>query len=153
MKTKDMNAGTRHLAPALSLIEAQRAANAPCVTRAGFADMLRVSVRTVDRIIAAQEIPVHRVRGKMVRILRSDAERYLNGEKLKPETLKAEISPACPGHTSSDLKQPSPGALRHPLPFAGRGTSPQSGEGHKNLKTTNQTGELTPESSKPTTQK
>ena len=57
----------------------------PCVTRAGFADMLLVSVRTVDRIIAAKEIPVHRVRGKVVRILRSDAERYL-GTETSPET-------------------------------------------------------------------
>ena len=51
----------------------------PCVSRVGFADMLDVSVRTVDRMIAAKEIPVHRVRGKVVRILRSDAERYLAG--------------------------------------------------------------------------
>ena len=74
----------------------------PCVTRAGFADMLLVSVRTVDRIIAAKEIPVHRVRGKVVRILRSDAERYLAGGNA-----------------------------------AGK-------EDNNNLKTKNQTGELTP---------
>ena len=83
----------------------------PCVTRAGFADMLLVSVRTVDRIIAAKEIPVHRVRGKVVRILRSDAERYLAG-----------------------------------------GSAAGNGE-NKNLKTTNQTGELTPESSRTNQQK
>lgn len=52
----------------------------PCVTRAEFAVMLRVSVRTVDRMIAADEIRVRRVRGKAVRILRSDAEAYLQGK-------------------------------------------------------------------------
>ncbi|MEI6074431.1 MAG: helix-turn-helix domain-containing protein [Verrucomicrobiota bacterium] len=77
-----------------------------CVSRAGFADMLDVSVRTVDRMIAAKEIPVHRVRGKVVRILRSDAERYLAGGSA-----------------------------------AGNGET-------KNLKTKNQTGELTPESNR-----
>jgi len=81
----------------------------PCVSRAGFADMLDVSVRTVDRMIAAKEIPVHRVRGKVVRILRSDAERYLNGEKLKPEMVKSEIPTGCPGPEmeSGKLKTPS----------------------------------------------
>jgi excisionase family DNA binding protein len=82
-----------------------------CVSRAGFADMLDVSVRTVDRMIAAKEIPVHRVRGKVVRILRSDAERYL-----------ADGSATGNGET-------------------------------KNLKTTNQTGELTPERSRTKQQK
>jgi len=48
-----------------------------CFTRFEFADALRVSVRTVDRMIAAGEIRVRRVRGKCVRILRSDVERYL----------------------------------------------------------------------------
>jgi len=61
------------------------ASTAPCVTRSEFAVMLHVSVRTVDRMIAAKEIPVHRVRGKVVRILRSDAERYL-GTETSPET-------------------------------------------------------------------
>ena len=53
----------RHLTPALSPITAERVANASCVTRSEFAVMLHVSVRTVDRMIAAKEIPVHRVRG------------------------------------------------------------------------------------------
>jgi len=48
-----------------------------CFTRFEFADALRVSVRTVDRMIAAGEIRVCRIRGKAVRILRSDVERYL----------------------------------------------------------------------------
>jgi excisionase family DNA binding protein len=60
--------------------------NPICFTRFEFADALRVSVRTVDRMIAAGEIRVRRVRGKAVRILRSDAERYLN---RKAETLKS----------------------------------------------------------------
>ena len=50
-----------------------------CFTRFEFADALRVSVRTVDRMIADGEIRVRRVRGKCVRILRSDVEKYLNG--------------------------------------------------------------------------
>jgi excisionase family DNA binding protein len=50
-----------------------------CFTRFEFADALRVSVRTVDRMIAAGEIRVRRVRSKAVRILRSDVEKYLNG--------------------------------------------------------------------------
>ena len=39
--------------------------------------MLQVSLRTVDRMIAAGEIPVRRVRGKVVRFLRSDVDAYL----------------------------------------------------------------------------
>jgi len=55
----------------------------PCVTRFELAALLRVSVRTVDRMIAAGELPVRRVRGRAVRFLRSDVERYLSGTKLK----------------------------------------------------------------------
>jgi excisionase family DNA binding protein len=65
----------RHLTPTLSPIEAERV----CVTRFELAELLRVSVRTVDRMIAAEEIRVCRVRGKAVRFLRSDVEQYLNG--------------------------------------------------------------------------
>jgi len=53
------------------------------VTRFEVAQLLRVSVRTVDRMIAVGEIRVRRVRGKAVRFLRSDIEQYLTGEKLK----------------------------------------------------------------------
>ena len=49
----------------------------PCVTRFELAQILHVSLRTVDRMIAAGEIRVRRVRGKAVRFLRSDVERYL----------------------------------------------------------------------------
>ena len=58
-------------------------AEPPCVTRFELAALLRVSVRTVDRMIAAGEIPVRRVRGYAVRFLRSDVEQYLTREKLK----------------------------------------------------------------------
>ena len=51
----------------------------PCITRAEFAVLLHVSVRTIDRLIADGEIRVRRVRGRAVRILRSEAERYLCG--------------------------------------------------------------------------
>ena len=51
----------------------------PCVTRFELAHLLHVSVRTVDRMIAAGEIRVRRVRGKAVRFLQSDVECYLNG--------------------------------------------------------------------------
>jgi len=51
--------------------------NPLCFTRYELAELLRVSVRTVDRMIAAGEIRVRRIRGKCVRILRSDVERYL----------------------------------------------------------------------------
>jgi excisionase family DNA binding protein len=80
----------------------------PCMTRAEFAVLLHVSVRTVDRLIADGEIRVRRVRGRAVRILRSEAERYLTA-----------------------------------------GSATGNGE-IKNLKTKNQTGELTPESSRTT---
>lgn len=51
-----------------------------CVTRFELAELLHVSVRTVDRMIAASEIRVRRVRGKVVRFLRSDVEEYLQGK-------------------------------------------------------------------------
>ena len=53
--------------------------NPLCFTRFEFADAFRVSVRTVDRMIAAGEIQVRRIRGKSVRIPRSEVERYLDG--------------------------------------------------------------------------
>lgn len=62
----------------------------PCVTRLELAELLRVSVRTVDRMIAAGEIPVRRVRGRAVRFLRSDVERYLKGEMRKAESRNGE---------------------------------------------------------------
>ena len=54
-----------------------------CVTRFELAQLLQVSVRTVDRMIADEEIRVRRVRGKVVRFERADVEQYLQGEKLK----------------------------------------------------------------------
>jgi excisionase family DNA binding protein len=55
-----------------------------CVTRFELASLLQVSLRTVDRMIAAGEIPVRRVRGKAVRFLRADVDSYL-GEKSEPD--------------------------------------------------------------------
>lgn len=73
-----------------------------CVTRFELAALLRVSVRTVDRMIAAGEIPVRRVRGRAVRFLRSDVEHYLHGDTRRtghlPETnlLKSNPAPSAP---------------------------------------------------------
>ncbi len=50
-----------------------------CLTRLEFAEAFRLSVRTVDRMIAAGEIEARRIRGKAVRIPRTEAERFLNG--------------------------------------------------------------------------
>jgi excisionase family DNA binding protein len=85
--------------------------NSICFTRFEFSDALRVSVRTVDRMIAVGEIRVRRVRRKTVRILRSDAERYLNGEKLKAEIGKAEMPLPHPGPMtrSRPLTRPTTG--------------------------------------------
>jgi excisionase family DNA binding protein len=108
MKTKKKNSGQhrqgmkkgRHLTPALSPIEAERerraeqttAPAAACVTRFELASLLQVSLRTVDRMIAADEIPVRRVRGKAVRFLRSDVEDYLREKrKAESEIRKREI--------------------------------------------------------------
>ncbi len=73
-----------HLTPALS--PERRGSESPeqaCVTRLELAELLHVSLRTVDRMIAAGEIPVRRVRGYAVRFLRADVEQYLTREKLK----------------------------------------------------------------------
>ena len=86
MNTEIMNSEQKagHLTPALSPERrGSEIGEAPCVTRFELANLLQVSVRTVDRMIAAGEIPVRRVRGKAVRFLRSDVEQYLTREKLK----------------------------------------------------------------------
>ena len=71
----------RHLTPALSPVEAERVASPPCVTRFELAQLLKVSVRTVDRMIADGEIRVVRVHGKTVRIPKAEVERYLSGAR------------------------------------------------------------------------
>ena len=80
-----------HLLPSaekgISPIETERVADAACVNRFELAELLHVSLRTVDRMIAAGEIRVRHVRGKAVRFLRSDVEEYL---KANAEILKAE---------------------------------------------------------------
>ena len=100
--------------------------NPLCLTRFEFADAFRVSVRTVDRMIAAGEIRVRRVRSKAVRIPRSEVERYLDGGSATGNE-----------NTSTGLRPPSP----------------QRGEGNKNLNTNNQTGALAPETNKTKTKK
>jgi excisionase family DNA binding protein len=67
-----------------------------CVTRFELAQVLHVSVRTVDRMIAAGEIRVRRVRGKAVRFMQSDVERYLEGEANKISTPHPTPSPPAP---------------------------------------------------------
>ena len=57
-----------------------------CLTRFELAALLNVSVRTVDRMIAARELPVRRVRGH-VRFLRSDVDRYLQGDASRTGQL------------------------------------------------------------------
>ena len=54
-----------------------------CFTRLEFADALRVSLRTADRLIAAGEVRVVRLRGRALRILRADVERYLETEAVR----------------------------------------------------------------------
>ena len=68
-----------------------------CMTRKEVAEHLRVSVRTVDRMIASGQLPVRRVRGRAVRFLRSDVERYLHGDTNRtgrlPETNLLKSTP------------------------------------------------------------
>ena len=77
MKTEKKN--LVHLTPTLSPERRGSEPSPACVTRFELAELLHVSVRTVDRMIAASEIRVRRVRGKVVRFLRSDVEEYING--------------------------------------------------------------------------
>ena len=54
-----------------------------CFTRREFANALRVSLRTADRLIAAGEVRVIRLRGRALRILRAEVERYLETEAVR----------------------------------------------------------------------
>ena len=56
---------------------------APCVTRPEFAALLSLSIRTVDRMIAAGEVAVLRPHGRAVRIQRAEAERVLAATKAQ----------------------------------------------------------------------
>ena len=69
------------------LPSSEKGGNAPCVTRFELAGLLHVSLRTVDRMIAAEEINVHHVRGKAVRFLRADVEEYLKANTETSVTL------------------------------------------------------------------
>ncbi len=77
MNTEIMNSEQKPAPVSSETSGGEPTAAPPCVTRFELADLLQVSVRTVDRMIAAGEIPVRRVRGKAVRFLRSDVEQYL----------------------------------------------------------------------------
>ncbi len=103
-RSQQAEVGTRHLTPSLSPIEAERVANVPCLTRLELAELLRVTVRTVDRMIAAGEIPVRRVRGRAVRFLRSDVDRYLNAGKVStPHPAPAR----CEGNGAHGVTRPT----------------------------------------------
>ena len=83
--------GQKTAAPADEMLTKQEPV---CMTRKEVAEHLRVSVRTVDRMIASGQLPVRRVLGG-VRFLRSDVEDYLKCEprhftnnKHKPQDKK-----------------------------------------------------------------
>lgn len=78
LKTEKKN--SVHLTSTLSPERRGSGSSPACVTRFELAELLHVSVRTVDRMIAASEIRVRRVRSKVVRFLRSDVEEYLHGK-------------------------------------------------------------------------
>ena len=54
-----------------------------CLTRPALAAFLVLSIRTVDRMIAAGEIEVNRLHGRSVRIQRAEAERVLAATKAQ----------------------------------------------------------------------
>jgi len=71
------------------------------LTRPGLAAAVRVSVSTIDRMVASEELPCARLRGRVrfylpdvVEALRKGNRKFgrgANGETLKAETLKADI--------------------------------------------------------------
>ena len=73
----------------------------PWVTRLELARLLRVSLSTVDRLIATGEIPFHRVRVRAVRFLRQDVEQYLRQHR---KTEPTQIKPGASGATTPGPK-------------------------------------------------
>ena len=59
--------------------------NPLCYMRVEMAAALRLSERTVDRMIRAGEIEARHIRSRMVRIPRAEAERVLNGRRASAE--------------------------------------------------------------------
>ena len=95
--TPNFQLGTSQFTPTPAIETARTETLQPvCLTRKEVAEHLRVSVRTVDRMIASGQLPVRRVLGG-VRFLRSDIEDYLSGVRSAEcgagsanEMLKAE---------------------------------------------------------------
>ena len=93
--TPNFQLGTSQFTPTPAIETARTETLQPvCLTRKEVAEHLRVSVRTVDRMIASGQLPVRRVLGG-VRFLRSDIEDYLKREtphftnnKHKPQDKK-----------------------------------------------------------------
>ena len=64
---------------------------ARCYTRKEFSVVIRLSERTVDRMIAAGEVAVLRPHGRAVRIPCTEAERYLTlaaSQSLRTATIE-----------------------------------------------------------------
>ena len=66
--------------------------NTLTLTRKEFATAFRLSLRTVERMIAAGKIQIRHIGPRAVRIPRTEAERYLQGESGNAE------SPGRTGH-------------------------------------------------------
>ena len=58
------------------------AVNALCYTRAELAEVLRMSARTVDRMIRAGKIVSRKINGRLVRIPQTEAVRLLNEQAM-----------------------------------------------------------------------
>ena len=69
--------------PATPMAATPAAAEQTCLTRPALAAFLVLSIRTVDRMIAAGEIEVNRLHGRSVRIQRAEAERVLAATKAQ----------------------------------------------------------------------
>jgi len=80
--TPNFQLGTGQFTPTPAIEKALTETFEPvCMTRKEVAESLRISVRTVDRMISSGQLPVRRVLGG-VRFLRSDIEDYLKRETL-----------------------------------------------------------------------
>ena len=93
--TANFQLGTSQFTPTPAIHTARpESFESVCLTRKEVAEHLRISVRTVDRMIASGQLPVRRVLGG-VRFLRSDLQDYLKREtqhftnnKHKPQDKK-----------------------------------------------------------------
>lgn len=87
------------------------------VTRRGLASVLKVSVRTVDEMVAAKEITPVRIRGVLVRFYLPDVVRELTAaavgrlEKLKGGlelASQARLKMDAPNHETASRKEVAP---------------------------------------------